>query len=56
VRLAALLTPEKLRELVNQGNSLRGIAARYDISRRTIHDHLIAHGISIPPSDRARSV
>jgi hypothetical protein len=49
VRLAALLTPEELRVLVKQGTSLRRIAARYDISRKTIHDELIAHGIPIPP-------
>jgi hypothetical protein len=52
VRLAALLTPEELRELVNQGNSLRGIAARYGISRKTIHDELVAHDIPIRPRDR----
>ncbi len=54
VRLAALLTAEELRQLVNQGNSLRQIAARYEISRRTIHDELIAHGIPIPPRTRQR--
>ncbi len=54
VRLAALLTPEELRELVNQGNSLRGIAASYDISisHKTIHDELVAHNIPIRPRDR----
>ncbi len=52
IRLATLLTPEELRELVTHGNSLRAIAARYDISRKTIHDDLIAHGIPIPPRDR----
>ena len=45
---------EELRELVNQGNSLRAIAARYEISRRTIHDELVAHGIPIPPRDKLR--
>jgi hypothetical protein len=53
-RLAALLAPEELRELVNQGNSLRAIAAHYDINRHTIHDELIAHGILIPPRTTSR--
>ncbi len=54
IRVAALLPREELRELVNQGNSLRAIAARYDVSRRTIHDELVAHGIAIPPRDKLR--
>jgi hypothetical protein len=53
-RLAALLSRGELRELVNQGTSLRAIAARYDINRQTIHDELIAHGIPIPPRDKLR--
>ena len=51
-RLAALLTPEELRELVDHGSSLRAIAARYDINRKTIRDELIAHGTPIPPKRR----
>ena len=56
VHLAALLSRDQLRELINQGNSLRGIAARYDINRRTLHDDLIAHGIPIPAKNRHRLV
>lgn len=50
-RLAALLTPEELRELINRGDSLRAIAGHYDINRHTIHDELIARGIAIPPKN-----
>ena len=48
VRFAALLSAEQLRELMNQGNSLRQIEARYGISRKTLHDELIARRIPTP--------
>jgi hypothetical protein len=44
--------PEELRHLINDGNSLRQIEARYGISRKTLHDELLAHGIPIPPQRR----
>ena len=52
VRLATLLGPEQLRELINQGNSMRELEARYGISRKTIRDELVAHAIPIPPGPR----
>ncbi|MGO9960568.1 MAG: TniQ family protein [Solirubrobacteraceae bacterium] len=54
VRFAALLSADQLRELIAQGNSLRQIEASCGISRRTIHDELVAHGIPIPPRDKLR--
>jgi hypothetical protein len=54
VRFAALLGAEQLRELIGRGNSLRQIEARYGISRKTLHDELVAHGIPIPPRARQR--
>jgi len=52
VRFAALLGTAQLRELIDQGNSLRQIEARYGISRKTLHAELLAHGIPIPPRRR----
>ena len=52
VRFAALLGAARLRELIDQGNSLRQIEARTGIYRRTLRDELIAHGIPIPPRNR----
>lgn len=49
VRFAALLGADQLRALIDQGNSLRQIAALHDIDRGTLRDELIAHGIPIPP-------
>ena len=43
---------EQLRELINQGNSLRQIEARYGISRKTLRDELVAHRIPIPAGPR----
>ncbi|MGH2856933.1 MAG: TniQ family protein [Solirubrobacteraceae bacterium] len=52
VRFAALLGAARLRELIDQGNSLRQIEARTGIYRRTLRDELIAHGIPVPPRSR----
>jgi hypothetical protein len=52
VRFAALLGAEKLRELLNHGTSLRQIEASYGITRKTLRDELVAHGIPIPPRTR----
>jgi hypothetical protein len=52
VRLATLLGPEQLRELITRGDSLRQIETRYGISRKTIPDELVAHGIPTPPGPR----
>jgi hypothetical protein len=49
VRFAALLGAAQLRQLLDQGYSLRQIEARTGIYRRTLRDELIAHGIPIPP-------
>ena len=54
VRFAALLSAEQLRELINEGTSLRQIEARCGISRKTLHDELIAHRIPIPSRARHR--
>jgi hypothetical protein len=54
VRFAELLSPEELRHLIDEGNSLRQIEARYGISRKTLHDELLAHGIPIPIPPRRR--
>lgn len=52
VRFAALLGADQLRELIDQGNSLRQIEVSHGINRRTLHDELIAHGIPTPPRGR----
>ena len=52
VRLAAALSPEQLRRLISQGNSLRQIEASYGISRKTIRYELVAHGVPVPPGPR----
>jgi hypothetical protein len=55
VRFAAVLGIERLRELIDQGNSLRQIEARTGINRRTLRDELKAHGIPAPPRNRQRT-
>jgi hypothetical protein len=55
VRFAALLGANQLRELIDQGNSLRHIEASYRIRRGTLRTELIAHGIPIPPKNRHQS-
>jgi hypothetical protein len=52
VRFAAVLGAAHLRQLLDQGHSLRQIEARTGIYRRTLRDELIAHGIPIPPRNR----
>lgn len=54
VRFAVLLGAPQLRELINQGNSLRHIETSHGINRRTLHDELLAHGIPVPPKGRHR--
>lgn len=53
VRFAAVLGATQLRELIDQGHSLRHIEASTGINRRTLRDELIAHGIPIPPRNHA---
>ena len=55
VRFAALVGPDHLRQLIDQGNSLRQLEASYGISRRTLRAELIAHDIPIPPKNRHQS-
>jgi hypothetical protein len=52
VRFAARLGAAQLRQLIEQGHSLREIEASTGIYRRTLRDELIAHGIPIPPRNR----
>ena len=52
VRFAAVLGAAQLRQLIDQGYSLRQIEACTGIYRRTLRDELIAHGIPIPPRNR----
>jgi hypothetical protein len=49
VRFAALLGADKLSELIDDSTSLRQIEAAYKISRRTLRDELVAHGIPVHP-------
>jgi hypothetical protein len=54
VRFAATLDIDKLRELTDNGASLRQIETTYGISRTTLHDELVAHGMPTPPRSRRR--
>lgn len=54
-RLAAMLTPDQLRQQIADGATLRALAARYGVDRNTIRAEMIAHDIPIGPSGgRAR--
>ena len=55
VRFAVLLGAEQLRDLIDNGHSLRHIEACHGINRRTLRDELITHGIPIPPKNRHQS-
>ena len=55
VRFAALVGTARLRQLIDQGNSLRQIEAISGINRRTLHDELKAHGIPAPPRNRPQT-
>ena len=54
VRFAAVLGAARLRQLIEQGHSLREIEASTGIYRRTLRDELIA-GIPIPPRNQRRT-
>ena len=47
-RFAARITPDELRQLVDDGNTLTSIADSYQVDRSTVHAELVAHGIPIP--------
>jgi hypothetical protein len=55
VRFAALLGADQLRALIDQGNSLRQIAALHNINRCTLRDELFANDIPVPPKNRHQS-
>ena len=46
--LAAIVTPAELRGLVDAGNTVKAIAARYGVSHSTVSRELSANGIPIP--------
>ncbi len=48
-RLAAAVTPQQLRQQIEDGTTLRALAARYDVARDTMRKELVAHNIPIPP-------
>jgi hypothetical protein len=54
VKFAATLGIDKLRELTDRGFSLRQIEATYGISRTTLHDELVSHGLPTPSMSRPR--
>ncbi len=54
LRLAASVTADELQQLVDDGDTLTAIAARYNVQRSTLRAKLIAHEISIPANHRPR--
>ncbi|MGH2917658.1 MAG: LysR family transcriptional regulator [Solirubrobacteraceae bacterium] len=53
-RLAARATPEELRQLIDSGSTLTALANRFEVSRETVHRHLVAHEIAVPLRGRRR--
>lgn len=54
LRLAASVTAQELRQLVDNGGTLTAIAACYNVQRSTVRAKLIAHDIPIPANHRPR--
>lgn len=53
-RLAAVVTPTQLRQQIQDGATLTGLAERYGVQRSTVRAELVAHDIEIPPNHRPR--
>jgi len=54
VRLAAVVTPTQLRQQIQDGATLTGLAERYGVQRSTVRAELVAHDIELPPNHRRR--
>jgi len=54
LRLAASVTAHELQQLVDNGDTLTAIAARYNVQGSTVRAKLIAHDIPIPANHRPR--
>lgn len=54
LRLAASVSDDELQQLVDDGDTLTAIAARYNVQRSTVRAKLIAHDIAIPANHRPR--
>jgi hypothetical protein len=46
------LTAERLRDLIDNGGSVRGIATQNGVTRKIVRDELIRHGIDVPVPGR----
>ncbi len=48
----AHLTAERLRDLIGNGGTVRGIATQNGLTRRIVRDELVRHGIAVPVPGR----
>lgn len=53
-RFAAVVTPKQLRQQIEDGATITGLAERYGVQRSTVRAELVAQDIAIPPSHRPR--